>query len=85
MMVLSANLAVSNHQISEEVRSMSSISISEFPYTALISDIIQLAFRSLIKMKKKKIKMLRSQIGLIRKMIERLRILKRNWIYLSMV
>ena len=27
--------------------------------------------------------MLKSQIGLIRKMIERLRILKRNWIYLS--
>ncbi len=44
MMVLPSNLAVSNHRISAEIRSISSISISEFPYTALISDIIQLAF-----------------------------------------
>ncbi len=44
MMVISSNLAVSKRQISEEVRCMSSISISEFPYTLLISDIIQLAF-----------------------------------------
>jgi len=44
MMVLSSNLAVLKRQISEKVRGMSSISISEFPYTALISDIIQLAF-----------------------------------------
>ncbi len=44
MMVLSSNLAVSKRQPSEEVRCMSSISISESLYTALISDIIQLAF-----------------------------------------
>ncbi len=44
MMVLSSNPAASNRQISGEVRCMSSISISEFPYIALISDIIQLAF-----------------------------------------
>ena len=44
MMVLSSNLAVSKRQLSEKVRWMSSISISEFPYTVLISDIIQLAF-----------------------------------------
>ena len=48
MMVLSSNLAVSKRQLSEEARCMSSISISQFTYTALISDIIQLAFRSLI-------------------------------------
>ena len=44
MMVRSSNPAASNRQISEEVRPMSSIRISEFPYTSLISDIIQLAF-----------------------------------------
>ena len=46
MKVLSANLAVSKRQISEEIRCMRSISISisEFPYTALISDIKQLVF-----------------------------------------
>jgi len=43
-MVLFSNLAVSKRQIGEEILCMSSISISEFPYTALISDIIQLAF-----------------------------------------
>ena len=36
--------AASNCQISEEIRCMSSIGINDFPYTVLISDIIQLAF-----------------------------------------
>ena len=48
MRVLSSNLAVSKRQLSEEVRCMSSISISEVLETALFSDIIQLAFWALI-------------------------------------
>jgi len=44
MMVLSSNLAVLKRQISEKARCMSNSSISEFLYTACISDIIQLAF-----------------------------------------
>ena len=47
-MVISSNLAASKRPISDKVRSMSSISISEIPYTTPISDIIQLVFWSLI-------------------------------------
>ena len=43
-MVISSNPAALNRQISEEVCCMSSISISEPPYTAPISDVIQLVF-----------------------------------------